>query len=85
MRENSPLLVPPLLEKAINDIFRFPLRQAARDSLNRQLRSAVSNEDLAHLVMSLWEEDRLCLKQEEIEQREPQIICSMGLFPATQG
>ena len=51
----------------------------ARDTLNRQLRSAVTNQALADLVMALYEEDRLCIVHEEPESHEPRIICSMGL------
>ena len=49
------------LHKAIDDIYRYPLRPSAVDTLNRQLRSGVSDDQLAEIVMSLREEDRLCL------------------------
>lgn len=67
------------LLKAIDEIYRFPLRQSAVDTLNRQLRSGVSDEALAELVIALREEDRLCLIHEEEQSQEPRIICSMGL------
>ena len=66
--------------RAIDDIYRHPLRQSAIDTLNRQMRSGISNETLAQLVIALRDEDRLCLIHEEDgEFREPKIICSMGL------
>ena len=69
------------LHKAIDDIFRYPLRSSAVDTLNRQLRSGVSDDQLAEIVMSLREEDRLCLTGDAAtEVQEPQIICSLGLF-----
>ncbi|MBI3989588.1 MAG: NgoFVII family restriction endonuclease [candidate division NC10 bacterium] len=71
------------LLKAIDDIYRYPLRQSAIDTLNRQLRSGVSDETLAQLVIALRDEDRLCLIHEEEQAQEPRIICSMGLA-ATQ-
>lgn len=43
------------LKKAIDEVYRYPLRAAAIDSLVRQLRSGVSDEDLARLVLSLRE------------------------------
>jgi hypothetical protein len=68
------------LLRAISDIYRYPLRQSAIDTLNRQLRSGISNMALAQLVIALRDEDRLCLVQEESEATyEPKIICSMGL------
>ena len=71
------------LHKAIDDIYRYPLRPSAVDTLNRQLRSGVSDDQLAEIVMSLREEDRLCLTGDAAaEAQEPQIICSLGLFDA---
>ena len=68
------------LHKAIDDIYRYPLRQSAVDTLNRQLRSGVDDVQLADIVMSLREEDRLCQGSDDAEAQEPQIICSLGLF-----
>lgn len=67
------------LERAIEDIYRYPLRQAATDTLNRQLKSGISDESLAKLVIALRDEDRLCLIHEEEQTQEPRIICSLGL------
>ena len=69
----------PELRRAIEDIYRYPLRQSATDTLNRQLRSGISDQALAELVIALRDEDRLCIVQEEKDTREPQIICSLGL------
>jgi superfamily II DNA or RNA helicase len=66
---------------ALDEIYRFPLRQSAIDTLNRKLREGINDHQLADLVIALRDEDRLCLTSEsEIEQQEPQIICSLGLF-----
>jgi len=69
----------PPLSKAIDEIYRHPLRQTTTDTLNRQLRSGISDQSLAELVMALREEDRLCLVHEEEQSFEPRIICSLGL------
>ncbi|MHC5734359.1 helicase-related protein [Nostoc sp.] len=74
------LFVSEELLKAIDEIYRYPLRQSAIDSLNRQLRSGINNQQLAELVVALRMDDRLCIVTEELEKREPQIICSLGLF-----
>lgn len=67
------------LHKAIDEIYRYPLRQTATDTLNRQLRSGISDESLAELVIALRDEGRLCLIHEEEQTQEPMIICSLGL------
>lgn len=67
------------LLKGIDDIYRFPLRQSASDTLGRQLRSGVSDNVLVELVLALREEDRLTISHEDREHGEPQIICSLGL------
>lgn len=68
------------LIKAVDEIFRYPLLQSATDSLNRQLRIGVTDEQLAQLVIALREEDKLCNIHDEEQNGEPQIICSMGLI-----
>lgn len=73
------------LHRAIEEIYRYPLREAAKDALNRLLRSHASNEDLAQKVMALRDADALCVKSEEAESREPRIICSMGLSAKQKG
>ena len=70
----------PALRQSIDDIYRYPLRQTAVDTLNRQLRSGISDQTLAELVAALRDEGRLCVVHEEDERREPSIICSMGLI-----
>ncbi len=67
------------LLKAIDDIYRFPLRPVAIDTLNRQLRSGIPDDTLAQLVITLRKEGRLCVIHEEDITHEPRIICSMGL------
>ncbi|WP_375469207.1 helicase-related protein [uncultured Nostoc sp.] len=74
------LFVSEELLKAIDEIYRYPLRQSAIDTLNRQLRSGINNQQLAELVVALRMDDRLCIVTEEMEKREPEIICSLGLF-----
>jgi superfamily II DNA or RNA helicase len=67
------------LHRAIEEIYRYPLREAAKDALNRLLRAHAPNEDLAEKVIDLRDADALTVKGEEAESREPRIICSMGL------
>ncbi|MFP4193139.1 MAG: helicase-related protein, partial [Candidatus Hydrogenedentota bacterium] len=43
----------PPLEKALEDIYNYPLRPVATDTLNRQLKAGISDEQLADLVIVL--------------------------------
>ena len=74
------LFESPELLKTIDEIYRYPLRPAATDSLNRQLRSGISDIQLSELAIALREEDRLCIVEETEHVNEPRIICSLGLF-----
>jgi hypothetical protein len=68
------------LISAVDGIYRYPLRQAATDQINRQLKSGIDTHLLADLGVALYLDERLCLIQEDGYVREPQIICLMGLF-----
>lgn len=85
LMRTAPLFVPQDLQRAIDDLYHYPLRSTARVTLNRQLRSGISDEDLARLVIALRAEDRLSLVQEESEEsQEPRILCSLGLFETSE-
>ena len=67
------------LELAVDDIYNHPLKETAYDTLRRQLKSGVRDDDLAELVKLLREERKLTQDDEEMARHEPQIICSLGL------
>ena len=73
------LLATDELHRVIEDIYRYPLRQSATDTLNRQLKAGINDDALSELCISLRSEERLCIISDEAERREPKIICSMGL------
>ena len=68
------------LIQAIDQLYRYPLRQAATDQINRQLKSGIDDAQLADLVIALYQDERLCLVHDSDDDREPQVICSLGLF-----
>ena len=79
INENT-LFVTEEMKKALDDIYRFPLRDLAKDQLNRQIRAGIQDQQLAEVVVSLRQDGRLCIIEEDEEQKEPTIICSLGLI-----
>lgn len=74
------LFVNDSLKRAIDEIYKYPLKEYAKETLNRHLKSGADEQTLANLVVSLREDDKLCIIDEkETKYREPQIICSMGI------
>lgn len=70
----------PELRRTIDDIYRSPLTETAKDALNRLLRTGATDQTIAELAMNLREDDKLCVSGEAQEQREPHLICSLGLI-----
>ncbi|MBS1717646.1 MAG: NgoFVII family restriction endonuclease [Armatimonadetes bacterium] len=77
------LLESEELHRTIEDVYRFPLRQSATDTLNRQLKAGIGDEALSELCIALRDEGRLCFVEDEQEVHEPRIICSLGLVGGT--
>jgi hypothetical protein len=68
------------VEKAMGDIYDFPLFQSAIDALNRQLKTGITDIKLGEMVIALRADGRLCIKQDKDDtQNDMRIICSMGL------
>ena len=61
------------LHHAIDAIYESPLTEAARELVNRELRIGITDEKLVELVLSLHEEDRLCVPKDDVEARVNQI------------
>ncbi len=66
--------------QAVEEIYNYPLKQTAIARLNKQRGKNLSNEELAKIVITLRENNGLCIINPEDELREAQIICSLGLF-----
>lgn len=69
------------LKKTIDDIYHYPLRESARELINRRIRFGISDEEMAGLLIQLREETRLCVIEQKREGalNAPQIICSLGM------
>jgi hypothetical protein len=67
------------LDRVIEEIYRYPFYQSTAGRINRQIKSGASDEQLFELVSSLRDEERLCVIDDREAEREPRIICSMGL------
>ena len=64
----------------MDDIYNYPLQDNARILLTRQLKKGTSAMEMVDLVIELRNEDELSIKNNtETKNKEPQIICSMGL------
>ncbi|TAE72867.1 MAG: NgoFVII family restriction endonuclease [Bacteroidetes bacterium] len=75
------LFIDIQLKKAIDQLFKYTLKEYARDTLNRQLKLGINDENLINLVISLYETDRLCIIDDDnTTNSEPQIICSLGII-----
>lgn len=75
------LFVTDDLKLAMNDIYNYQFKEEARITLNRQLRKGAPVMDIVDLVKELRSEENLVIKknEEDTTEKEPQIICSMGL------
>ncbi|HSD38715.1 MAG TPA: helicase-related protein [Rhodocyclaceae bacterium] len=67
------------IDRVMEEIYRYPLYQSATDSMNRQLKAGIGDHQLLDLVFSLREDGRLCVIDDQDQQKEPKLICSMGL------
>jgi superfamily II DNA or RNA helicase len=80
-KENEgTLFVSEELKRAVDDILNHTLTEFARETLNRQMKAGINDQELAQLVVSLRDDDRLVISSDEdAPVRDPQIICSLGL------
>jgi hypothetical protein len=85
------------IKRTHEDIYNYPLRDYAKEVINRELKSGVSessaeprrgegsslpDEQLIELLTGLREKGELSIKDEDSPAlKEPRIICSMGLQP----
>ncbi len=82
-RHPNTLFAQQVLKEALDEIYRWPLLERAKDLLNRRLRERVPMDSIAELVIALHEDKRLVNNPDDVDDhgtlRQPRIICSMGL------
>lgn len=69
------------LKKVIDNIYKFPLKENAKEAFNRQLKAGIDDDGLVKLARDMNENDSLCIVENGDGSyfKEPKIICSMGL------
>lgn len=68
------------LRRTVEEIYRYPLSESAKDTLNRQLKAGINDSQLVELAVALRRDGRLCtVNDDDAEPREARIICSLGL------
>jgi superfamily II DNA or RNA helicase len=73
-------LVTDELKLSMDDIYNYPLQENARIVLNRQLKKGTPPMEIAQLVVEMRNDEELSIKNTDDDRnKEPQIICSMGL------
>jgi superfamily II DNA or RNA helicase len=84
--KNTPLFTSgedwQTLKKAVEEIYHYPLKETTVVKLNRQLKSGINDEQLADMIISLRDNNLLCIIHPEDAKQPAQIICSLGLFSA---
>lgn len=68
------------LKLAIDEIYNYPLLDAAKLTIGQMLRRNQNNDEIVQYVIELRKNGALCrLPVEENQHKEPTIICSMGM------
>jgi len=70
---------PTELNRAIDDIYQYPLTSEADRAIRRQLHASIDNAALAAMVLERRRTGRLCQIPEETGPPQATILCSMGL------
>jgi hypothetical protein len=85
LRDTAPMLTPPGLEQAVEDILKYPLTTHAEQALRRQLKLRVGTEELAQQVIFLRESRLLSVMVDDTTTDDAAvIICSLGLKTSGQ-
>ena len=68
------------LKKAIDELYHYPLKEYARDTISRHLKADIDDVTFSELILVLREEDKFCQTDTHTTiNQEPSIICSLGI------
>lgn len=67
------------LKEVTTAVYERQLTERSREKVAREIRAKSHPQRIVDLVISLHEEDKLCVHADESEARDAHIICSMGL------
>lgn len=80
IEENEDVEKVEKYKRVLDDIYKYPLSERARDILSRELKAEAKDEEFAEAALLLREDDRLVIADEGAnDYKPPQIICSMGM------
>ena len=67
-------------KKELDDIYKYPLCEHARDVLGRLLKSSAVDTEFAEAIITLKDDNRLCISDNnQVDYKPVQIICSLGM------
>jgi hypothetical protein len=69
----------PDLDAAVGALYARSLTNASRERIDALLRTGIDDAKLAEFVVSLHNDNRLCIEAVEGQRSEPVIICSLGI------
>ena len=67
------------IEKLIDKLYRFPMKEGATRRISRQLRLRITDEALLEMLKQEDKMDRLFVQEDTRELSDPVVVCSLGL------
>ena len=76
------MFIPQNLKSAVDDIYNYTLKENARETLSMLLRRGTDINTIINVVVNYKDNDDLVIKKvDELSDKAPKIICSMGIQP----
>lgn len=78
MRDNI-IFATQDLKEAVNQIYNYPMREAAKFAIGQMLRRHDPPELIADALVDYYKNNQLCVVDEEFENKEARVMCSLGI------